>query len=108
MHRSFTVTLPADTAAHNLYDQLLLVTGAVPTDGILPKLVSQLEIQADQANLGTITISDQNNANTDGKVLLGGDVRDIGPFSRNAIHIPDYYVKGSANSQVMEVEIEAT
>src|SRR5437667_2731402 len=50
-HRSFTITLPADTVYHQLYGQMLLVTGAIPTDGIAP------DRKSTRLNSSHITIS---------------------------------------------------
>jgi len=119
-HRSFKVTLPADTNVHNLYSLIVGtanyglanggtnetgITGAIPTDGILPDRVSKLEIQADSGNAGNLTILDRNSANTTGKVLAAGDPI-LSQSSRNTICLKDYLLKGSAASQACEVEIE--
>ena len=119
--RAFKITLPADTNYHNLFSLIVGtakygsvnggtnetgITGAIPTDGILPDRGNFLEIQADGGNSGTLTISDRNNANSTGKVLNPGDPFQAGPFNVNAICFKDYFIKGSANSQAMEVHFE--
>jgi hypothetical protein len=118
-HRNFKVTLPADTNFHNLYSLLVGskygvanggtsetgITGAIPTDGILPDRVSKLEIQADIANTGTLTVGDRNSANTSGKVLTTGNTM-LSTSMRNTICLKDYLLQGSVASQACEVEIE--
>jgi len=105
-HRSFTITLPADTAYHQLYGQMLLVTGAIPTDGILPDRVQELVMQADSTNAGTVTVSDNNNANTSGQILNALDFYTRRSM-RNTICLQEFYVKGSVNSQKFVVDIDA-
>ena len=105
-HRSFTITLPADTAYHQLYGQMLLVTGAIPTDGILPDRVQELVIQADSANTGNVIVGDNNSANTAGQV-----VEPLGFFTRrsmrNTICLQEFYVKGSVNSQKFVIDVNS-
>jgi hypothetical protein len=118
--RTFKVTLPADTNNHNLFSLIVGtanygaanggtdeagITGAIPTDGILPDRGTFLEIQADSANAGTITINDRNSANTTGKVLQVGDTFQVSS-NINTICFKDYFIKGSINSQVCEVRLE--
>lgn len=124
--RTFKITLPADTANHNLYSLIVGqvsstniqgyglaqggtnetgITGAIPTSGILPDRGVFLEIQADPGNANTLTVNDNNNANTTGKVLNGGDVFSV-TASRNTICYKDYFLQGGANSQVCEVRLE--
>jgi hypothetical protein len=108
-HRSFTLALPADTNAHNLYDNLLLITGAIPTDGILPNRVMELEITAAVGNgANTVAISDRNTANTLGRPLVG-TTRDsfLKRSARNSICLRDYVLKPSANSLTLYVDIES-
>ena len=107
-HRSFTLTLPGTPAWSNLYTLMLAVPGAVPVDGILPKLVSELEIQADKGNASkTVTLGDGNNANTSGRVLQASDIESRGKSGgMNRIHLPDYWIKGSTGSEVIEVDID--
>jgi len=106
MFRAFTVTLPADTNNHNLYAALLAITGAIPTDGILVDRVNYLEIQADLANASTLTVNDENYANTTGKVLNAGNVYNR-QSTRNTICLRDYYLQGGAASQKVEVTLES-
>lgn len=113
MHRSFKVTLPADTVVRSVWQALnglngaTAITGAVPTDGILPDRCCDLKITSDTANAAnTLTIADANNANTTGRVLsAGGDVYEVSKF-RNSICLKDYFIKPSANSLIYEVDLE--
>ena len=120
--RTFTLTLPADTLNHNLFSLIvgtanyglanggtneIGVTGAIPTDGILPDRGTFLEIQADSGNANTLTVNDFNNAYTTGKVLNSTDVFSVSS-SRNTICYKDYFLKGGANSQVCEVRLEVS
>jgi hypothetical protein len=122
MFRTFKVTLPADTGNHNLFSLIVGtssygaanggtnetgITGAIPTDGILPDRVSYLEIQADLGNTSTLTINDRNNANTTGKVINVGDSF-IVSMNKNIICLKDYFLQGGANSQAFEVRIEVS
>jgi hypothetical protein len=128
MFRTFTITLPADTSNHNLYSLIVGqvsgtnvfgyglaqggtnetgITGAIPTSGILPDRGTFLEIQADSANMSTLTINDSNYANTTGKILAASGVFSI-TNTRNAICFKDYFLQGGEASQVCEVRIEVT
>ena len=107
MHRSFKITLPGDTNYHNLYTLMLAITGAAPTDGILPDRVAELEMQADNGNgVNTVTVADGNNANTTGRALTAGDIY-LKRKDRNIICLRDYYLAGSAGGESVEVEIES-
>jgi hypothetical protein len=124
--RTFKVTLPADTNNHNLYSLLVGqvsktnpsgyglaqggtnetgITGAIPTSGILDDRGNFMEIQADSGNSSTVTVNDNNNANTTGKVLNAGDVFSVSS-DRNSTSFKDYYLQGGASSQVFEVRLE--
>jgi hypothetical protein len=120
MFRTFTITLPADTNNHNLFSLIVgtaiyglvhggtnetAITGAIPTDGILPDRGISLEVQADANNGSTLTINDRNNANTTGKILNAGDTFATSN-NRNTICFKDYFLQGGANSQVCEVRLE--
>ncbi len=120
MFRTFKVTLPADTQNHNLFSLIVGtanyglanggsnetgITGAIPTNGILPDRGTFLEIQADSGNASTLTVNDSNNANTNGKVLNSLDTFSVNS-SRNTICFKDYFLKGGANSQACEVRLE--
>lgn len=122
MFRTFKITLPNDTNNHNLFSLIVgtavyglanggtdetAITGAIPTDGILPDRGMFLEIQADSGNAGTLTVNDRNSANTTGKVLSAGDVFDI-TAHYNTICYKDYFLKGSVGSQACEVRFEIT
>jgi len=103
-HRSFTLTLTG--AYQNLYTLMSAVTGAVPTDGILPDRVRELTITAAVANSTTaVLLSDANNANSTGTEILNAV-----PFTRrafgNSICLRDYTLKG--NTLVAQVDIEST
>lgn len=118
--RAFKVTLPADTNNHNLYSLIVGtsnygsaqggtdetgITGAIPTDGILPDRVSFLSITADSGNTGTIAINDRNNANTTGETLAATK-QYAQTSTRNGICLKDFLIAGSANSQAFEVNID--
>lgn len=126
MFRTFKITLPADTNNHNLFSLLVGtpgstnvqgyglaqggtneagITGAIPTDGILPDRGCFLEIQADAGNANTLTVNDRNYANTTGKVLSSGDTFDV-DSDRNTICFKDYFLQGGAASQACEVRLE--
>lgn len=118
--RAFKVTLPADTNEHNLFSLLVGtanyglanggtnetgITGAIPTDGILPDRVSFLQITADSGNSGTISINDRNNANTTGQVLAKS-VSYTQNSTRNTVCLKDFFMLGSADSQAFEMNID--
>jgi hypothetical protein len=120
--RTFKITLPADTSNHNLFSLIVGtanyglanggtdetgITGAIPTDGILPDRGTNLEIQSDSGNANTLTVNDRNNANTTGKVLNKTDVFSVSS-NRNTICFKDYLLKGGAVSQACEVRFETT
>jgi hypothetical protein len=126
LFRTFKLTLPADTAVHNLFSLIVGtpsrtniqgyglaqggtnetgVTGAIPDSGILPDRGIFLEIQADSGNANTLTINDSNNANTTGKVLNATDVFSVSS-GRNTICFKDYFLQGGAASQACEVRLE--
>lgn len=103
-YRHFNLTLTG--SYQNLYTLMLAVTGAVPTDGILPDRVRELSITAAVANSTTaVLVSDSNNANSGGSEILSS----TGPFIRRSpaqtICLRDYNLKG--NTLVVEVDIEA-
>jgi len=113
MHRSFKVTLPADTTARSLYDAMTgangatAITGAKPTDGILPDRCCFLKITSDTANAAnTLTVADLNVANTSGRPLTGGDTYEVGPSMRNSICLRDYKLVPQVNSMVYELDLE--
>lgn len=100
MLRTFSIAL-ADTAVHNLWTLINTITGAIPTDGILPDRGMQLDIvnlvsNGPGAATPTLTLLDSNKANTSGGVIIPG-----GSFSkrstRNTICLKDYNVQASAN-----------
>lgn len=111
-HRTFTMTMPADNNYHCLYDMLAglngetAITGAIPTDGILPDRVRELFVQMDPANAAnTINISDSNHANSAGAAYAGGDAFQK-KASRNVICLRDYFLKG--NNLDLTVDLEFT
>ena len=118
MFRSFKITLPADTNNHNLYSLIVGplypaprgtnepgITGAVPVDGIFPDRGNNLQILADGGNTGNIVISDRNFATVLGGVLAKGATFSV-QSTRNSICSKDYFISGSAVSQVLEVSFE--
>lgn len=106
MHRSFTLALPADALFRNLYALMLLITGATPTDGILPDRGCQLIIKADPGNTTAIHVSDRNSANSAGVALLGAEGIAY-QSSRNSICFRDYTLQGdAAGVRTVQVEIE--
>ena len=109
MHRSFQITLP-NTNANQLWTLLNLVTGAVPTDGILPDRVQELTINLDvtaAANAGaTLNVGDANIANGVGYPLMAGDAL-TRRSTRNTICLRDYYLKGSGSELVVNVDLES-
>lgn len=119
--RSFKITLPADTSEHNLFSLIVGtayyglvnggtnetgITGAIPTNGILTDRVSSLQINNDTTVAGTLTVSDRNYSNSTGVNIATGLGYTIGPFSRNNICLKDYFIKGSEDSQVLEILVE--
>lgn len=123
--RQFKVTLPADTLNHNLYSLLVGqvsntnirgyglteggtnetgITGAIPQDGILPDRGNYIQIIGDAANTGNIIINDRNYANTTGPSYAKGV-----PYSEsvmvNSISFKDFFIQGSAASQIFEVTL---
>jgi hypothetical protein len=111
MTRVFSVTIPADTNYHNLFSLLVgtavygaanggtnetAITGAIPTDGILPDRCTQL-IFGGTATTG-ILISDRNNANSAGYPLVNNVQTIMGTPGVNAICLKDLFVKGSGLS----------
>src|SRR5271169_4667496 len=123
MMRSFKITLPADTAEHNLFSLLVGtanygsvnggtnetgITGAIPTDGILPDRVRLLQLTNDVSVVGKLTVSDRNYTNSTGEVVASGAQLTVGPFNSNTICLKDYFLSGAVDSQVLEILIEAT
>lgn len=104
MQREFNITLT--TAYQDLYTLMLAVTGAVPTDGILPDRGLMLGITVDPGNANTVTWADRNNANNTGYVMTS--TLQFGPFPNNAICFRDYLFKGGAASQAIIVSIMCT
>lgn len=92
MHRTFTLTLSGDY--QNLYDLMLAVTGAVPTDGLLPKNCVALRIVAAAANdTSAVLLSDRNFANSTGLEILPAVPYEV-HNDDGAIFLPDYTLKG--------------
>ena len=117
MHRTFTITLPADTAFHSLWDSIVasgacdqqgntLVSG-VKDDGIITDRVCELQIQSQATGTDTISVSDRNNANEAGFTMLKTAAPFITRSSRNSICLKDYYIKGSAVSMPYTATIES-
>lgn len=109
-HRNFTMTLPADSNYHGLYNLMAglggetPITGAVPTDGILPDRCARLYIQMLAANgASNVNISDRNSANSAGAAYAGGDAF-LAESDRNTICLRDYTLKGSGLGVIVDVE----
>lgn len=124
--RSFYLTMPDDTKAHNLFSLLVGtavygkaqggtdetgITGAVPTDGILPDRVSYLKLAGDSGNGDNlIFIQDRNFANNSKGDILGASVQiAYGPFNRNSLCLKDYILiqNESGEVQIIEITIES-
>lgn len=105
MTREFNVTVPNGTYS-DLYSLMLLVTGAVPTDGILPDRGQSLGVVVDPANSSTVTWADRNNANNTGYVMTSS--LQFGPLMNNGICFRDFLFKGGAASQKIIVSIQCT
>lgn len=119
MLRTFKITLPADTAIHNLFSLIVGppytvanggtaetgITGAIPSEGILPDRGCSLQITSDSANTGNIAIQDRNATPSPGRLLAANAVYSV-QSSRNSICYKDYFLQGSAASQIAEVCFE--
>jgi hypothetical protein len=122
MMRSFEITMPDDTKAHNLFSLLVGtsvygaaqggtnetgITGAIPTDGILPDRVNFLRITGDSGNGDNlIAIQDRNSANNAKGDQLGASVTlNYGPFNRNSLCLKDYILTQSESGEVQIVEV---
>ena len=118
MHRTFAITLPADTNPHNLYSLIVGtaayglvnggtnetgITGAIPTDGILPDRVQQLIIQV---NTGSIKIKDRNTSDAGQQYDTPGSLTETS--NRNSICLKDYIIKGVAGSETLSVDMSST
>lgn len=103
-HRSFTLTLNSNY--QNLFTLISAITGAVPTDGILPDRVQSLCITPAVANsTSAVLISDRNSANATGSELLTPQTFKV-VSNRNSICLRDYTLKG--NTLVCSVDLEYT
>lgn len=92
--RQFSLTIPADNNFHNLYTLMLGVTGAVPTDGILAKSVSHINIiNNDPAT--TMNIADSNFAHNTGDPVAAG-TNWFREANRNSFYLPDFNVQGTS------------
>lgn len=101
MYREFNV--PLTTSFQDLYTLMKAVTGAIPTDGILPDRCKELELNPQADNTGDVTIADsQDNAHNAGYVLTNKSVRS----NRNTICLRDYVAKGSDGAQHLVIEVE--
>lgn len=99
MNREFDVTLT--TSFQDLYTLMLTVTGAVPTDGILPDRCQMLGVILDPGNTNTVTYADRNNANNTGYIVTS--TLQFGPFPSNVICLRDHFFKGGASGQKIKV-----
>jgi len=106
MQRVFTVTLPADTNFHQLYTSLLGVTGATPTDGILPDRCTGCQLTADAGNASTVKLADANFANTSGPAIAAGGTILNRSELKNIICLKDYFLAGQAASQKFQAVLE--
>lgn len=110
MQRSFSITFPDNTGYHNLYSLLVgtavygavhggtdetAVTGAIPTDGVLPDRVSLLDLTTIAAV--TVTVADRNKANTAGRTIPASTNMQV-RSDRNTICLKDYFLKASATT----------
>jgi len=101
MHRVFTLTLTG--SYQSLYALILAVTGAVPTDGLLPAKCCALELRAAAANSTTpVLISDRNSTNSTGTELLPGVPYKL-MFDADVIWLGDFTLKG--NTLVVTADI---
>lgn len=102
MHRAFELTLP-NTDEQNLFTLMSAVTGAVPTDGVLPDRVNDLSLKV---RSGTVTLGDRNSANAGGSDFGAGEgiTKRSG---RNTICLRDYTLTGAAGGEVVEVDVES-
>src|SRR5258708_6652996 len=100
MYREFNV--PLTTGFQDLYTLMKSVTGAIPTNGILPDRCKELTLLPQSDNSGDVVIADSNNANNSGYILSNKTVRS----NRNTICLRDYKAKGSAASQNLVIEVE--
>ncbi len=118
MHRTFSITLPADTNYHNLFSLIvgtsiyglaqggtneIGITGAIPTDGILQDRVQELTITVDS---GSVFISDRNHANSAGDAYLANQSL-TKRSTRNTICLKDYLLAGAAGSETLTIDLEA-
>jgi len=102
-HRTFNLTLAADSVYRNLYTLLLATTGAVPVDGILVDRVSALSVMSNPDGTVPIYLSDRNSANNAGTPYSAGAGFSI-VSNRNSICLRDYYLTGSAELVVVDIE----
>jgi len=99
-HRTFNVTIPSDTAYHQLYALILLTTGSIPINGILPDRVQEFEMIPAPTNTLAVNVSDANYINNAGFVLTGMTKRS----TRNTICLKDYYISGNAQGVIVDLE----
>jgi len=116
MHRTYPITLPADTNYHSIWDSLItagiidnlgqVIVSNVSTTEIVTDRVCELQIQSQAAGGQTISISDRAQTGTP-PTLASTAAPFIARSSRNSICLRDYFVKGSANSQGYTVTMES-
>jgi hypothetical protein len=122
MHRTFNLTLPNDSAYHNLYSLIVGtavyglvhggtdetgITGAIPTDGILPDRIQSLDLLFPDSNSAVVVfVSDRNHANETGKSFSAGDNYHK-DSARNSICMKDYFLSSGASEAGVVVEIES-
>ena len=107
MQRSFQLTLTTGSTVYNLYTLMRAISGAVPTDGILPDRVNQLSIQLDGST--TVYIGDNllSASQYGAKLLSTGDSLTAGPTFGNGVCLRDYYLMGGANGAKVNVIVNS-
>jgi len=115
MHATYTITLPADTDFHSIWDSLIaggfinrlgeILITAVKNNAIQTDRVCELQIKSQATGTDTITVSDWKL--TGGFTMLATADPFISRSSRNSICLKDYYVKGSAASMPYTINVES-
>jgi hypothetical protein len=105
VQRSFQLTLTTASTVYNLYTLMRAVTGAVPTDGILPDRVNRFSIQSDDSNqTANVFVGDSllSSSQYGAKLAAGGSLS-IGPTFGNGVCLRDFYLMGSADGTKVNV-----
>lgn len=113
MYRSFNLTLPADTNAHNLWDLIVaagfcdqlgnMLVSSVKNDAIVPNKVQQLTITV---RTGSIAISDNSGAAGGGVTYTAGSSM-TWRNNLNTIYLKDRVLTGAAGSETFTVDMES-